>query len=130
MSAIRLLAITVTACLLSLTAQTSRAQSLYPSSHYQPVYPTLSPWFQMYTSNTGALDNYHTYVRPEMLLRDRLQRQNTINAMNDARIANLRADLNGLSTEAAVRPTGTNSVFMDYSHYYSSQQHPRPGLRR
>jgi hypothetical protein len=115
-------------CVWSWAAQASLAQ-VPRSMHYEPTYPTLSPWFRMYTSNTGPLDNYHTYVRPEMLMREMIVRQNTINYQNAAHIASLRTDVTSLTHDTTVRPTGTSSVFMDYSHYYG-QTPTRPTARR
>jgi hypothetical protein len=107
-------------------ARPAAAQGLY-----RPATPTMSPWFNLYNKNTGPLDNYHQYVRPEFDLQSTLRQ-------NDARLRFQGAGLQALGAEAAqggqqggVRPTGSASVFMSYSHYYPSggQQSTLPGAK-
>jgi hypothetical protein len=83
--------------------------------------PTFSPWFGLYQKGGGPLDNYHTFVRPKVALNDTLQRQQTDIQGNSAGIDSLGEDLTHLQKHAMVRPTGTASVFMNYSHYYHAQ---------
>ncbi len=37
--------------------------------------PSLSPYFQLFQNNTGALPNYHAFVRPRLEARAQFQRQ-------------------------------------------------------
>jgi hypothetical protein len=86
----------------------------YSVPSYQPATSTLSPWFNLYQRNTGPLDNYHMYVRPQLQLQSTLQRQ-------DANIQLLgQAVAQPLEQKSAAAPTGTGSGFMSYSHYYPS----------
>jgi hypothetical protein len=82
-------------------------------------YPTLSPWFNLYQKNNGPLDNYHMFVRPRIDLNDSLQRHQAAIQRNSAGLNSLDQDLTQLQEHASgVRPTGSASVFMNYSHYY------------
>lgn len=102
------------ACAAFAPAAVSQAQS----SGYRPYKPTISPWFNLYNRNTGPLDNYNTYVRPEMELRDTLQQHASGIQRNSTGIRSLGHEVNQLQTEGLIRPTGTGSGFMNYSHYY------------
>jgi hypothetical protein len=84
--------------------------------------PTISPWMQMFNRNTGPLDNYHTYVRPQMELNDQLRSQNAAIQRNRTDVSSLGQDVNRMQDERRrpIRPTGANSVFGDYSHYFPS----------
>jgi hypothetical protein len=85
--------------------------------------PTLSPWFGLYQKNGGPIDNYHTFVRPRIDLNDTLQRQQAGIQRNQAGINSLGQDMTQLQEEhAGIRPTGSASVFMNYSHYYPTAQ--------
>ncbi len=123
-------AVSAIACLLSLGAGMACAQSAQ-SGLYQPAYPTLSPWLNLYQRNTGPLDPYHMYVRPEMQLRDTLRRQDTRIQQQGVGIGRLKGQVSELEKGGPLRPTGTGSVFMDYSHYYdleggpAGHSHPR-----
>jgi len=120
MSALRLLAAVAAAWVLAIAAQATLAQSPGPV-RMEPFYPTLSPWLKLYATNTGPLDNYHTFVRPELQMREMVQRQSVTNARQAAGMWQLQGELDDLHKQKAVRPTGTGSVFMNYSHYYDSR---------
>jgi hypothetical protein len=96
--------------LLLLVVSSSHAQVLAPGNR-----PTLSPWFGLYQRNGGPLDNYHTFVRPQIDLDNTLQRHQTAIQRNNAGVASLGLEL---VEQGQVHPTGTGSVYMDYSHYY------------
>jgi hypothetical protein len=83
--------------------------------------PTFSPWFGLYQRNGGPLDNYHTFVRPKIELANTLQGQQAAIQRNTAGINSLGQDVQQLQEPGTVRPTGTGSVFMNYSHYYGTQ---------
>ena len=69
--------------------------------------PTLSPWFGLYQRNGGPLDNYHTFVRPQIELRNTLLRQQAAIQRNSAGIASIDRDL---GEQGQLHPTGTGSV--------------------
>lgn len=88
---------------------------------YQPTRPTISPWMNLYQRNTGAVDNYHTYVQPQKQLQETLQQQNARIQQQGLGIRGLTHQLSDLEQGKTVRATGAGSVFMDYSHYYDLQ---------
>jgi hypothetical protein len=96
----------------------SAACSAHAQATSQNYKPTLSPWFGLYQQNSGPLDNYHTFVRPQIELQNTIQRQRTAIQRNSAGIRSLDQDMTDLHEHGTVRPTGTGSVFMDYSHFY------------
>jgi len=102
------------------SARAASAQG--PESRYRPSRPTLSPWFDLYQRNSGPLDNYHQFVRPQIELQDTLTQQNAAIQRGSAGLRSLRSEVTDLQQEGNVRPTGTGSVFMDYSHFYPSKQ--------
>lgn len=83
--------------------------------------PVISPWFGLYQRNGGPLDNYHTFVRPQIELNDALLRQQNAIQYNSAGLNTLGRDVNQLQDPRAVRPTGTASGFMNYSHYFPTR---------
>ncbi len=89
--------------------------------------PRVSPWMNLYRGEAGPIDNYHGFVRPEMRLRDTLRRQQMGMRRQAAAIGSLGAEFARSRTATGVRPTGTGSVFMNYSHYY---QFRSPARRR
>lgn len=101
----------------TLGVSTACAQGI-GSTPYQPPQPTLSPWLRLYDRNTGALDNYHSAVRPEMQLRSTLRQQTTLLQQQGAGLTGLAGQVNQIENRDMLRPTGAGSVFMDYSHYY------------
>lgn len=101
---------------------------------YTPPSPTFSPWLNLFQRNTGPLDNYHTYVRPQFEMRDTLRQQSLTNQRQAAGLQNLTDRVGNLQKagETSIRPTGTASVFGSYSHYYPSAGSggARPQARR
>jgi hypothetical protein len=91
----------------------SASPALAQPRYYPPNGP-ISPWMNLFQRQPGPLDNYHSYVRPELQLRNTLGLQNT--ALQQ-QAAGLR--LLGEGQQAGQIPaTGTASVFMNFSHYY------------
>jgi hypothetical protein len=84
--------------------------------------PTLSPWFGLYQRNSGPLDNYHMIVRPQIAVNDAIQRQQADIQRNTAGINYLGGEMMRPQVQGLMAPTGTASVFMNYSHYYYSGQ--------
>jgi hypothetical protein len=104
------------ACILLLSAEPADAQR----PRNIPRSPTLSPYFDLYRLDPGPLGPYHSDFRPRQEFRRavqqqsaRLQRQNTNIRSLDRRMSLVERP------PATVRPTGTGSVFMNYSHYYN-----------
>jgi hypothetical protein len=84
--------------------------------------PTMSPWFSLYRKDGGPLDNYHTFVRPQLELNDTLQQQQMAIQRNSVGLDTLDQQVGQFKEQGrVVRPTGTASVFMNYSHYYPLQ---------
>lgn len=90
------------------------------SKYYRPPRPTFSPWFNLFQKNTGPLDNYHSFVRPEQRLFKTLQNQGTAIEQQRTQMGTLGQQVTQLERPSTVRPTGTGSTFMNYSHYYPS----------
>jgi hypothetical protein len=89
------------------------AQVLAPGAR-----PTFSPWFSLYQHNTGPLDNYHILVQPQIQAINTFQQQGAAIQSNASGLAAIGEDVNRLQERGRVHSTGTNSVFMYYSHYY------------
>jgi hypothetical protein len=85
---------------------------------YRPQTPTLSPWFGLYQKNTGPLDSYHYFVRPRMEAYDAYQQQNSAIEQQSAHLNSFGQELTQLQHEGPIRPTGSASVYMNYTHYY------------
>jgi hypothetical protein len=92
--------------------------SAFAQPRYYPNRGPISPWMNMWQKKPGPLDNYHTYVQPEMQLRKELNRQNNALLQNASGIRSLGQQMESGQKEIPVHPTGTGSVFMHYSHYY------------
>jgi hypothetical protein len=100
---------------------------------YQPPRPTISPWMYLFQRNAGPIGNYHSYVRPEMQLRDTLRQQNMRIQQQNAALQATGQQVQEIEGQRTIRPTGTGSVFMDYSHYYETRvpiRGVRPGALR
>jgi hypothetical protein len=94
-----------------LWTSTAFAQNRYGSSR------AFSPWMNMFQRYPGTLDNYHSFVKPDLELQRTLSQQNNALMQNAAGIQMLGQQVQN----GQVRPTGTGSVFMEYSHYYPSR---------
>lgn len=91
--------------------------------------PPLSPWFGLYRKNGGPLDNYHMFVRPQFQLENTLRQQQNAIQRNDAGVRSLGQEMTWQQEQLGMRPTGSGSVFMYYSHYYPGKgQGSQPGL--
>jgi hypothetical protein len=99
-------------------APSAEAQQRY--TPYQPSTPTISPWMNLYQRNPGPLDNYNTYVRPQIQLRDTLQQQDARIQRQGNSIHLLGQEVTEIQQEPTVRPTGSGAGYMNYSHYYPS----------
>jgi hypothetical protein len=104
--------VTLPLAILLLAASSLHAQVPAPGDR-----PALSPWFGLYQRNSGPLDNYHTFVQPRIELNNTLQRHQAAIQRNNEGVVSLGHEL---GDQRQLHPTGTGSVFMDYSHYYPS----------
>ncbi len=86
----------------------------------QRNHPSFSPWLDLYRRDTGVLDNYHQFVRPEIQLRKTLDQQRRAINRQDRGLQTLGRDFGRFQRKSMARPTGTGSVFMNYSHYFPS----------
>jgi hypothetical protein len=110
----------LTAGLLLCLATTAEAQR--GSSRYNiPRRPTISPWMDLFSQETGPLDNYHSFVRPRQRLYNTLGNQNYQLQQQGGNIRNLGKQVTRMERPAFVRPTGTGSSYMNLSHYYPMQ---------
>jgi hypothetical protein len=90
---------------------------------YTPQRPVLSPWLQLGQSNSGPLDNYHTYVQPQLQLYDTLRQQSTEIERQKIGLQNLSYEVSSpLGKQAAMVPTGQGGTFMNLGHYYGSNR--------
>jgi len=85
---------------------------------YRPSTPTFSPYFGLFRQDSGLLPNYYTFVRPEQQLRQSLRRGEARLRRQGADLGSLQRQVSVFEREVLAPPTGTGSVFMDYSHYY------------
>ena len=99
----------------------AQAQTQYAPSSYAPSTPPISPWMNLWQRNVGPFDNYNSVVGPELRLRDVIQQQNMAIQQNQEGIRTLGNQWEN-GPNAPKLPTGTGSVFMNYSHYYPGIQ--------
>jgi hypothetical protein len=91
---------------------------------YYPPRGPISPWMNIFQRKPGPLDNYHSYVQPDLRMQAEFNRQNNALLRNAQGLQFLGQQMETAQRETQVRPTGTGSVFMEYSHYY-----PTKGVR-
>lgn len=115
--AARILASSVFVALL-ITALPAVAQNTYT-----PQRPVLSPWLQLGQSNSGPLDNYHTYVQPQLQLYDTLRQQSAEIERQQIGLQTLSYEVSSpLGKQAAMVPTGQGGTFMNLGHYFGSNR--------
>jgi hypothetical protein len=117
--------VAIVAGLTPLGAQAVCAQGRGSGIYEPQLRPTLSPWLKLYSRQSGPVDSYHSFVRPELQLRETFRRQDLLNEQQSAGMSELKTQVTGLQTGGPVRPTGAGGVFMGYSHYYDMRP-PRP----
>ncbi len=98
------------------------------AAQYSPQRPTVSPWMGLWQRNTGALDNYHTFVQPQMELNKTLQMQGSALNRQETGLQDLNYEMmQPQGNRSTMMPTGQGATFMSYSHYYGgSRQLSRP----
>ena len=110
----------------------SFSQSAIAQSTYMPQTSPVSPWMGLWQRNTGPLDNYHSYVLPQMQLNAALQSQNAALGRQAAGLQYLGEAVTNQQTgqlgTSGMSPTGQNATFMNYSHYFGlNRQMPGSG---
>lgn len=96
------------------------------SSRYRSLgRPTFSPWLDLYRRDPGPVGPYLSNVRPRQELYRTLQgqeaglrRQTAGLQRQETGILSLQRRVTQLERGGVMAPTGTGSVFMNYSHYY------------
>ncbi len=83
-----------------------------------PIGGPISPWMNMFQRHPGPLDNYHSFVQPNMQVQGALSQQNTALQQQRGELQSLVQNESTGQHGEAIAPTGTGSVFMEYSHYY------------
>jgi hypothetical protein len=97
----------------------------YGGRYRSPYGPTISPYLDYFRRDTGVLDPYNAFIRPRRQLDNQLGQM-----VQDERAANtrLQQQIQGIRAETAA-PTGASATFMNYSHYYQTQQSAAPRRR-
>jgi hypothetical protein len=95
--------------------------SAFAQPRYYPRSGAVSPWMSMFQRNPGPLDNYHSYVQPQIQLQNTLGQQNAALQQQSTRLQSLGQQLSESEQEGPIHPTGAGSVFMNYSHYYTTK---------
>ena len=96
------------------SAQPARAQYAYVPLQT----PSLSPWLNLGQYDLGPSSTYLRWVRPEKQLRETLYRQQLSIQRQNTAVRTLGTQIMQFQQEGSLRPTGTGSGFMNYSHYY------------
>lgn len=111
-----LLATLIGSALLS-CVQPAEAQYPPPRSPYFSS-SRFSPWLELYRRDPGVLGAYLSHVRPRQELQSILGQQALSLQRQQASVRSLQGQVYRLEQAGSLRPTGTGSVFMNYSHYY------------
>jgi hypothetical protein len=101
-----------------LVAGTVCTSSAFAQARYFPSRGPISPWMNIFQRKPGPLDNYHSYVQPDLQLQRTINQQNESLMQHSRGLQVLGQEMANDQRERQVRPTGTGSVFMEYSHYY------------
>jgi len=115
---------------LLLVVGTIWTSSAFAQARSNSIRGPISPWMDIFQRKPGPLDNYHSYVRPEIQLQRQVDQQNSALTQNALGLQSLGQQMQNGQKESQVNPTGTGSVFMSYSHYYpmkggGAAAHPR-----
>ena len=105
-----------------LVASTVWTPSAFAQTGYYPVRSPISPWMNIFQRKPAPLDNYHSYVQPDLQLQRAMLQQNDATMLNARGVQFLGQQMEDAQRESQVRPTGMGSVFMEYSHYYPMKQ--------
>ena len=89
---------------------------------YRPQRPTISPYVNLLRNDSGPVPNYYSLVRPQQDQQAWDREASRFAQSSDLAIR----QLNTIVDRREIGPTGTGSVFNNYSHYYGTN----PSLRR
>ena len=97
-----------------LFVEASHGQNQRP--RYQPSRPTVSPYLYLSQQENNGMPSYYAFVRP-------YQRQSQVNQYQQGQLNTQQTDIKSLDNQFQLRqteaaPTGSNSTFMNYSHYF------------
>ncbi len=102
-----------------LAGGTISAQSAAAQSVYSPATPAIPAWMGLWQKNTGAVDNYHAFVLPQMQLNQTLQMQNAALNRQELGLQSLNSEvIQQQWNQSTIMPTGQGATYMAYSHYY------------
>ncbi|MBC8876221.1 MAG: hypothetical protein H8E44_42890 [Planctomycetes bacterium] len=112
-----LLCVLVIGCTVACSARSALAQR---NGRYQPSRPTTSPYLNLGRTDSGVVDNYNAFVRPEQEMRDAMRLQQNAIRTQGTDLSLLEQRMSP-GRRGVSRPASRASVFMNYLHYY-----PRP----
>ena len=84
---------------------------------YSPQRPTISPYLNLTRNGRGSLPNYYSLVRPQ-LNQQSFDRQAAATARSQALAIQ---SLKSVPLTQVSGPTGTGSVYQNYSHFYPAR---------
>ncbi len=111
----RVLIVFAIGCAMFCVSQSASAQRNWP---YQSSRPTTTPYLNLYRSDSGVVDNYNAFVRPEMEMRSAMERQQNTLTRQGAELGVIQQHMSRRQRSAA-RSTSSAGVYMNYLHYYS-----------
>jgi len=123
---VMLLAAMLWATFASQDALAQRRWPRRPTGYQPPAGPTLSPYLELSRPPTGVYNNYYQFVRPSIRTRATFREHHQELSELNREVRDVQREVGTLSQvrEAGVAPTGIGSVYMNYSHYFSSPNRP------
>ena len=115
MSRVQVVVAFLVGCVVVCSAELAEAQSRYSINR-----PTFSPYLHLFRTGSPLIGQYQSYVRPKQALRRTLAGQTAAIQRQQRSIRGLQSEVTRFGETGPTRPTGTGSVFMNYSHYYPS----------
>ncbi len=113
--------------------QTVASTSAQPPTRrrYIPRRPTMSPYLDYFRRDTGLLDPYNTFQRPQVRMRQFYQQQQQQIYRQQQQLEQQKMQFQQIQgslrqfRESGASPTGHGATFMNYSHYFG--QNPTGG---
>lgn len=96
-------------------ATTAQAQQRSTQRSYEPASPTISPYVGLLQSNSGAIPNYFSLVRPRL---DQQQFNSRVRATERIRSLQIQQLSRNAASSEPVLETGNQAGFMQFLHYY------------
>ena len=90
------------------------------SSRYEPSSPTVSPYLNLLRRDSGGVPNYYSFIRPQQRQQTVNNRQRVVNQQIGRALQRQQDELLqfGDQMQTQITPTGSGSVFLNFSHYY------------